>query len=144
MTAIAGRLSVEALRERYVTSVDVCEARHFRTIWLLAKGRKRRRRRRTTSLGRRWIEQLVVRYKKGSDSLGDLRRRHGSAARLLKSDVVEKLRGRLKEPPSDGAFVDERQGRGLFQRRNNKETQRNLILWKFPRLKIDADPSPVR
>ena len=38
MTMIAAHLSVEALRERYVSSVDVCEALHFQTIWVLAKG----------------------------------------------------------------------------------------------------------
>jgi hypothetical protein len=38
MTTIAGHLSVEALRDRYVSSADVCKARHFQTIWLLAKG----------------------------------------------------------------------------------------------------------
>ena len=38
MTTIAAHVSVEALRERYVSSADVMEARHFQTIWLLAKG----------------------------------------------------------------------------------------------------------
>jgi transposase len=58
-----------------------------------------------TSFGRRWIEQLVVRYNaEGPESLGDLRRRNGSTARVLKPDVLEKLRVRLKEPPDDGGL----------------------------------------
>ena len=38
MTRIAAHLSVEALRDRYVSSADLMEARHFQTIWLLARG----------------------------------------------------------------------------------------------------------
>jgi len=76
MTTIAGHLSVEALRDRYVSSADVMEARHFQTIWLLAKGHSVGEVAELTSFGRRWIEQLVVRYNtEGPDSLGDMRRR---------------------------------------------------------------------
>ena len=53
----------------------------------------------------RWIEQLVVRYNaEGPESLGDLRRRNGAAARVLKPEVLDKLRVRLKEPPNDGGL----------------------------------------
>jgi tRNA isopentenyl-2-thiomethyl-A-37 hydroxylase MiaE len=38
MAAITAHLSVEGLRERYVSSLNAREARHFQTIWLLAKG----------------------------------------------------------------------------------------------------------
>jgi hypothetical protein len=38
MAAIVAHLSAEALRERYVSSSNAREARHFQTIWLLAKG----------------------------------------------------------------------------------------------------------
>ena len=78
MTTIAAHLSVEALRDRYVSSADVMEARHFQTIWLLAKAHGVGDVAEMTSFGRRWIEQLVVRYNaEGPDSLGDLRRRNG-------------------------------------------------------------------
>src|SRR5208283_5818491 len=60
MATIAAHLSVEALRDRYVSSADVMEARHFQTIWLLAKGHSVGEVAEMTSLGRRWIEQLVV------------------------------------------------------------------------------------
>ena len=41
-----------------------------------------------TSFGQRWIEQLVVRYNmEGPDSLGDLRRRNGSTARVPTAEV---------------------------------------------------------
>ena len=84
MTTIAGHLSVEALRDRYVSSADVMEARHFQTIWLLAKGHSVGEVAELTSFGRRWIEQLVVRYNvEGPDSLGDLGRRNGAPARVL-------------------------------------------------------------
>ena len=84
MTRIAAHLSVEALRDRYVSSADAMEAWHFQTIWLLAKGHGVGDVAEITSFGRRWIEQLVVRYNtEGPDSLGDLRRRNGSTARVL-------------------------------------------------------------
>jgi len=105
MTRIAAHLSLEALRDRYVSSADVMEARHFQTIWLLAKGHGVGDVAEMTSFGRRWIEQLVVRYNaEGPESLGDLRRRNGAAASVLKPEVLDKLRVRLKEPPDDGGL----------------------------------------
>jgi transposase len=105
MTKIAGHLSVDALRDRYVLSADTLEARHFQTIWLLAKGHSVGEVAELTSFGRRWIEQLVVRYNvEGPDSLGDLRRRNGALPSVLKPEVLDKLRLRLKEPPDDGGL----------------------------------------
>lgn len=62
MATLTTNLSVEALRERYVSSSNVRESRHFQTIWLLAKGHSVGEVVEMTSLGRRWIEQLVARY----------------------------------------------------------------------------------
>jgi len=98
-------VSVDALRDRYVSSGDVMGARHFQTIWLLAKGHSVGEVAEMTSFGARWIEQLIARYNAlGPESLGDLRRRNGSAARVLDPDVLAKLRVRLKEPPDDGGL----------------------------------------
>lgn len=103
MATIAGHLSVHALRERYVSSSDVVIARHFQTIWLLAKGHTVAEVSRATSFGSRWIEQLAARYNaEGPDSLGDLRLRNGTSARILKPELLDKLRVRLQESPSDG------------------------------------------
>ena len=106
MTTIAAHVSVEALRERYVSSADVMEARHFQTIWLLAKGHSVGDVSEMTSFGRRWIEQLVARYNaEGPDALGDLRRRNGAPARVLTPEVLAKLRVRLQEAPDDGGLL---------------------------------------
>jgi transposase len=105
MTTIASHLSVDALRERYVSSSETCEARHFQTIWLLAKGHSVGEVAELTSFGRRWIEQLAARYNaEGPGSLGDLRRRNGSTATVLKPELIEKLRVRLQEAPADGGL----------------------------------------
>jgi transposase len=105
MTVITGHLSVEALRERYVASTNAREARHFQSIWLLAKGHSTSEVTEMTSFGRRWIEQLVVRYNaKGPEALGDLRRGNGAAARVFTPEVLEKLRIRLQQPPKDGGL----------------------------------------
>ena len=93
------------LRDRYVSSADVMEARHFQTIWLLAKGHGVGEVAEMTSFGQRWIEQLVARYNaEGPDALGDLRRRNGSTARVLTPEVLAKLRVRLQEAPDDGGL----------------------------------------
>ena len=81
------------------------EARHFQTIWLLAKGHGVGEVAEMTSFGQRWIEQLVARYNaEGPDALGDLRRRNGSTARVLTPEVLAKLRVRLQEAPDDGGL----------------------------------------
>jgi transposase len=103
MATIAEHLSVDALRERYVSSSNARLARHFQTIWLLAKGHSVAEVSRMTSFGPRWIEQLAARYNaEGPDSLGDPRRRNGTSATILKPELLDKLRERLQEPPSDG------------------------------------------
>jgi transposase len=105
MATIAAHLSVDALRERYVSSSNAREARHFHTIWLLAKGHTLGEVAEMTSFGQRWIEQLAARYNaEGPESLGDLRRRNGSTATVLKPELLDKLRLRLKEPPDDGGL----------------------------------------
>jgi transposase len=105
MATIAAHLSVDALRERYVSSSNAREARHFHTIWLLAKGCTLGEVAEMTSFGQRWIEQLAARYNaEGPESLGDLRRRNGASATVLKPELLAKLRVRLKEPPDDGGL----------------------------------------
>ncbi len=103
MATIASHLSVDALRERYVSSSNAREARHFHVIWLLAKGHTIGRVAQMTSFAERWIEQLAARYNaEGPEALGGLRRRNGAPATVLKPEVLEKLRLRLKEAPDDG------------------------------------------
>jgi len=105
MATIVAHLSVDALRERYVSSSNAREARHFHTILLLAKGHTLGEVAEMTSFGQRWIEQLAARYNAaGPESLGDLRRRNGSLARVLKPELLDKLRLRLKQPPDDGGL----------------------------------------
>ena len=53
MATIAGHLSIDGLRERYVSSSDARLARHFQTIWLLAKGHGVAEVSRMTSFGAR-------------------------------------------------------------------------------------------
>jgi hypothetical protein len=63
----------------------------------------------TTAFGERWIEQLLARYNaEGPDALGDLRRRNGASATILKPELLAKLRDRLGEPPQDGGLWSSR------------------------------------
>jgi hypothetical protein len=58
------------------------------TIWRLAKGHSVDEVVEMTSFGLRWIEHLAARYNaERPESLGDLRRRNGSAASVLKTDA---------------------------------------------------------
>ena len=114
MTAIAGHLSVNALRDRYVSSSNACEARHFQTIWLLAKGHSVGEVAELTSFGERWIEQLAARYNaEGPGSLGDLRRRNGAKATVLKPELIEKTAGAVAGSAGRRRTLDEFEGRGL-------------------------------
>jgi transposase len=103
MGLVAGHLSVAELEARYEACEDVTSSRHFQAIFLLAKGHSTRETAQITSFGQRWIEQLLERYNAvGPAALGDLRRENGSQARVLKPQLLERLRGRLDEPPPDG------------------------------------------
>jgi len=109
MTTVNGHLSVEELEERYVACNDATAARHFQVIWLLARGHTVSQVSATTAFGERWIEQLLARYNaEGPDALGDLRRRNGASATILKPELLAKLRERLGEPPQDGGLWSSR------------------------------------
>ncbi len=80
-------------------------SQHFQTIWLLAKGHTVGQVAAMTLFGRRWIEQLLERYNAfGPSALGDLRRGNGAPAKVLTPELLQRLRVRLGEPPSDGGI----------------------------------------
>ena len=78
-------------------------------IWLLARGHTISQVAATTAYGERWIEQLLARYNaEGPEALGDLRRRNGTSATILKPELLAKLHDRLREPPPDGGLWSSR------------------------------------
>src|ERR671926_1517172 len=107
MAHVADHLSVSALQQHYRSCTDVTAARHFHTIWLLAKGHQINQVAATVSFAPRWVERLLARYNaQGLQALGDLRRRNGSSPSVtspsvLKPDLLDKLKERLREPPPD-------------------------------------------
>jgi hypothetical protein len=114
MAHVENHLSIEDLAARYRACEDACEARHYQTIWLLAQGHTVPAVSAMTSFVPRWIEELLARYNAlGETALGDLRRHNGTRPSILKRDLLEKLKIRLREPPPDGGGVVEPQGGGL-------------------------------
>jgi transposase len=103
MAEVAGHLSLAELQARYRDSQAATLARHYQVIWLLAQGRSCTEVAQLTSLARRWVEELLVRYNRfGPSSLGDRRQRNGVRATILTPAVLDVLRERLKRPPEDG------------------------------------------
>ena len=105
MAHVADHLSVSALEQQYRSCTDVIAARHVQTIWLLAKGHEIAAVSATVSFARRWVERLLARYNAGGpQALGDLRRRNRTSPTILKPDLLDKLKDRLREPPPDGGL----------------------------------------
>ena len=105
MAHVADHLSVSALEQQYRSCPDVTAARHVQTIWLLAKGHTIAEVSATVSFARRWVERLLARYNAhGPQALGDLRRRNGTSPSVLRPDLLDKLKDRLREPPPDGGL----------------------------------------
>jgi transposase len=105
MAHIADHLSIEELEEGYRACADACSARHYHTIWLLAQGHTVLEVSALTSFVPRWIEELQSRYNAlGPQALGDLRRNNGTSPTVLKPELLEKLKLRLKQPPPDGGL----------------------------------------
>jgi transposase len=103
MAHVADHLSVSALEQHYRACKDATAARHFHTIWLLAKGHQIAEVAATVSFAPRWVERLLARYNAhGPQVLGDLRRQNGASPSVLKPDLLNKLEERLREPPADG------------------------------------------
>src|ERR1017187_143394 len=111
MAHVETYLSIEDLAARYRACEDVCAARHYQTIWLLAQGHTVSAVSAMTSFVPRWIEELLARYNAlGEAALGDLRRHNGAHPSILKRDLLEKLKIRLREPPPDGGGGASRKG----------------------------------
>src|SRR4051794_10791059 len=105
MAHVADHLSVSALEQQYRSCTDVTAARHVQTIWLLAKGHASAEVAATVSYARRWVERLLARYNaQGPQALGDRRRRNGTSPSILRPDLLDKLKARLREPPPDGGL----------------------------------------
>jgi len=64
-----------------------------------------------TSFGRRWIEHAARHNAEGSESLGDLRRRNGSAASVLKAGRSRKTPPSLERSAGRWRLVCESRGR---------------------------------
>jgi transposase len=106
MAHVADHLSVSALEEKDRSCPDVTAARHVQAIWLLAKGHDIAEVSATVSYARRWVERLLARYNaEGLDALGDLRRRNGTRPSVLKPELLDKLKARLRAPPDGGLWT---------------------------------------
>jgi len=102
MAHVINHLSIAELEERYRSSEAVTTARHYQTIWLLAQGHTIPEVSATMSFAPRWIEELLARYNAlGAAALGDRRRHNGASPSVLKPNLLERLKVRLKEPPAD-------------------------------------------
>ena len=101
MAHVADHLSVLALEQQYRSCTDVTTARHFQTIWLLAKGHEIAEVAATVSFA---PSAPPSRHAHGPQALGDLRRRNGTSPSILRPDLLEKLKARLREPPPDGGL----------------------------------------
>src|SRR5829696_9099653 len=105
MARVAGHLSVEDLEAGFRSARDPTAARHFQVIWLLARGHTIADVAAVTSFVPRWIEQLLARYNaEGPEALGDLRRRNRGVPRVLRPELLARLRERLADPPPDGGL----------------------------------------
>jgi hypothetical protein len=105
MAHVADYLSLEDLERRYRGCEDACSARHYQTIWPLARGHTVSEVSALTSFAPRWIEELQARYNAlGPSSLGDLRRNNGTQPSVLKPELLAKLKVRAKEPPADAGI----------------------------------------
>src|ERR1043165_8551084 len=109
MARVADHLSVEDLEARFRSARDPTATRHFQVIWLLAQGHTIAEVAAVTSVGPRWIEQLLARYNAhGPEALGDLRRRNGGVPSVLRPELLERLRARLEAPPPEGGVWSSR------------------------------------
>ena len=105
MAHVENHLSVEDLAARYRACEDVCSARHYQTIWLLAQGHTVPAVSAMTSFVPRWIEELLARYNAlGETALGDLRRHNGTSPSVLKPELLAQVKERLRQPPPDGGL----------------------------------------
>ena len=105
MAHVTDHLSIEELEHRYRACEDACSARQYQTIWLLAQGHTVSEVAALTSFVPRWIEELQARYNAlGPQALGDLRRNNGTRPSVLKPELLDELKVRLKAPPPDGGL----------------------------------------
>ena len=109
MARVVDHLSGAESEHLFRAYPDPVEARHVHAIWLLAQGHTIGATSRVTTFGTRWIEQLLERYNASRpEALANGRRRNGLKPSLLAPEVLEVVRLRLAEPPSDGGLWSSR------------------------------------
>ena len=114
MAHVETYLSIEDLAARYRACEDVCAARHYQTIWLLAQGHTVSAVSAMTSFVPRWIEELLARYNAlGEAALGDLRRHNGTRPSVLKRDLLDKAQDTAAGAAAGRRGVVEPKGGGL-------------------------------
>ena len=103
MVRVVEHLSVAELEARYEASEDVTSSRHFQTICLLAKGHSTRESG-GDDLVRAALDRTTARtlqrVRAGLSGRSAARQRR--VARVLKPELLQRLRVRLSEPPPDG------------------------------------------
>ena len=105
MARVAAHLSILELEQHFRAAKDATAARHYQSIWLLAKGHTVAEVSDLTSFGTRWLEQLLSRYNaQGPTSLGDGRCHNGRAPSILTPEVLAGLKQRLEQAPPDGGL----------------------------------------
>jgi transposase len=98
-------LTEEELRQRYRSSTDVVESRHFQVIWMAAKGHPAHEIAAVTDYGRDWVFRIVQRYNEGGPAaMVDERHEHPGGHFLLTEGQREALKTRLQTPPDEGGL----------------------------------------
>jgi transposase len=120
---LADHLSVEDLKVRYQSAVDLIEKGRFHGIYLLAKGYVPSEVAAIVAKTPRWLDKIVARYnQEGPDALADRRHSHPGRKPLLSDADWAVLRERLAAPAPDG---------GLW-------TSAKVAAWMARRLGVDT------
>lgn len=95
----------EELKQRYLTTDDLAERRHFQVLWLISQGRTQAQTAELVGFSERWVQTIVKRYNAGGiEAMRDRRHDHPGAPRVLDAEGERALEAALQGRPDDGGL----------------------------------------
>ena len=104
-TKLEPHATPEELKQRYLTTADLSERRHFQALWLLSQEKTQAQTAALVGFSERWVQEIVKRYNAGGiAAMRDRRHDHPGAPRALSAEGERLLEVALKARPEDGGL----------------------------------------
>jgi transposase len=104
-TKLEPHATPDELKQRYLSTYDLAERRHFHVLWMISQGMTQAQTAKLVGLSERWVQVIVKRYNAGGiEAMRDRRHDHPGVPRVLDAEGERALAAALQGRPDDGGL----------------------------------------